>query len=219
MVAYCSAVLAVSTTCRGVELKGLRWRDVDLFEQRLTINRSKNQPGHRTIPLNGDAMAALARLRARAEAVGSNAPQHYVFPTCENGHITPTRPQKSWRSAWRSLIRQAALLAGRASAKATLEAGGKIGLAKAAWKRAAEPFVGFRFHDLRHQAITELSEAGEPDATLMAIAGHMTREMLEHYSHVRMAAKRGAVAKLECGLIDPIPKEQQARDEKPRKVN
>jgi hypothetical protein len=49
----------------------------------------------------------------------------------------------------------------------------------------------------------------------MAIAGHMMREMLEHYSHVRMAAKRGAVAKLECGLIAPIPKDPQARDEKP----
>ena len=31
MVAHCAAVLAVSTTCRGVEIKNLRWQDVDLF--------------------------------------------------------------------------------------------------------------------------------------------------------------------------------------------
>ena len=42
---------------------------------------------------------------------------------------------------------------------------------------------GFRFHDLRHTAITELAEAGAPDATLMAIAGHMSRRMLEQNWH------------------------------------
>jgi hypothetical protein len=31
----------------------------------------------------------------------------------------------------------------------------------------------------------------------MAIAGHVSREMLEHYSHVRMQAKREAVAALD----------------------
>jgi len=30
----------------------------------------------------------------------------------------------------------------------------------------------------------------------MAVAGHLSREMLEHYSHVRMAAKREALEKL-----------------------
>lgn len=37
MVAHCAAVLAVSTTCRGVEIKHLRWRDVDLFSSVLDI--------------------------------------------------------------------------------------------------------------------------------------------------------------------------------------
>ena len=48
----------------------------------------------------------------------------------------------------------------------------------------------FRFHDLRHQAITEMAEAGASDATIMAVVGHVDRAMMEHYSHVRMAAKR-----------------------------
>ena len=42
---------------------------------------------------------------------------------------------------------------------------------------------------------------GASDATLMAVAGHMSRRMLEHYSHVRMAAKRTALEKLESGLM------------------
>jgi integrase len=170
IVAHCAAVLAVSSTCRGVELKNLRWQDADLFNRVVSIKRSKTDAGHRTIPLNSDATVALARLWERAQALGTTEPDHFVFPACEGEHIDPTRPQKSWRTAWKSLTRAAGL-------------------------------PGFRFHDLRHQAITELAEAGASDATLMALAGHMSRRMLEHYSHVRMAAKRAALEKLESGLM------------------
>ena len=55
-------------------------------------------------------------------------------------------------------------------------------------KKAGLP--GFRFHDLRHCAITQLAESGTSDSTIMAIAGHVSRRMLERYSHVRMEAKR-----------------------------
>jgi integrase len=46
---------------------------------------------------------------------------------------------------------------------------------EAAYEAAATPFEGLRFHDLRHQAITELAEHGASDATVMALAGHMSR--------------------------------------------
>lgn len=45
-----------------------------------------------------------------------------------------------------------------------------------------------------------MAEAGASDTTLMPVAGDM-RRMLEHYSHVRMAAKRTALEKLESGLM------------------
>ena len=90
---------------------------------------------------------------------------------------------------------------GREAAQQALESGKGLRAAIAAWKRAAAPIRGLRFHDLRHQAITEMAEAGASDATLMAVAGHMSRRMLEHYSHVRMAAKRSALEKLESGLM------------------
>lgn len=170
MVAHCAAVLAASTTCRGVELKNMKWKHVDLFGKTIAIRRSKNESGKRSIPLNADAMEAFVRLRQRGEALGCAEPDHYVFPACEHGKIDPQRHQKSWRTAWRNLTDAAGL-------------------------------KGFRFHDLRHTAITELAEAGTPDATLKAIAGHLTTQMLEHYSHVRMQAKRGALDKLSTGLM------------------
>ena len=66
-----------------VEIKNLRWRDVDLLGCALNIRRSKTAGGHRTIPLNRDSMAALMQLLERARALVSNEPEHYVFPACE----------------------------------------------------------------------------------------------------------------------------------------
>ena len=58
---------------------------------------------------------------------------------------------------------------------------------------------GFRFHDLRHCAITSLAESGASDSTIMAITGRVSRRMLERYSHVRIEAKRKAVESLSKG--------------------
>ncbi len=108
-VACCAAVLALNTTMRGCELKGLRWRDVNLLDHMLTVRRSKTDAGERVIPLNADALAAILELYRRVQPLGGTEADHYVFPACENGKIDPTRPQKSWRSAWRSLRKAAGL--------------------------------------------------------------------------------------------------------------
>ena len=41
-----------------------------------------------------------------------------------------------------------------------------------------------------------MAEAGVPESTMLGIMGHMSRAMLERYSHIRMAAKREAVESL-----------------------
>ena len=50
-----AAILALNTTMRGCELKGLRWGDVDFIERTVTIRRSKTAAGERVIPLNANA--------------------------------------------------------------------------------------------------------------------------------------------------------------------
>jgi integrase len=155
-------VLALNTTMRAFEIKALRWYDVDFLAGTVTIRRSKTEAEQRMIPLNEDALSAMRELYSRTSAIGGMHPDHYVFPACENGHFDPTTPQKSWRSAWRSL-------------------------------RKAAGIPALRFHDLRHHAITELSESQASDATIMAIAGHVSRQMLERYSHVRLDLKRKAL--------------------------
>jgi len=90
-------------------------------------------------------------------------------------------------------VKETARRVGREAAREALDAGRGLRGAIAAWRQAAAPLRGLRFHDVRHQAITGMPEAGASDATLMAVSGHMSRRMLEHYSHVRMDAKRTAL--------------------------
>jgi integrase len=66
--------------------------------------------------------------------------------------------------------------------------------------------VRCRIHDLRHTAITKLAESGASDSTIMALAGHLSRAMMERNSHIRMNAKRQAVESLSLKpKIQPAP--------------
>jgi hypothetical protein len=70
---------------------------------------------------------------------------------------------------------------------------------KADISKVKSPLHGLRFHDLRHHAITELAESQASERTIMAIAGHISSRMLEHYSHIRMDAKRKALEAISRG--------------------
>jgi integrase len=108
-------------------------------------------------------------------------------------------------------VEETANRAANDAAKLALETSGNVEQSR---RRARLPFISeigerLRFHDSRHQAIIELAEGGAADATIESLAGHMSRAMLEHYSHVRMAAKRAALDKLSTGLMKPVVEEQE----------
>jgi hypothetical protein len=75
---------------------------------------------------------------------------------------------------------------------------------RTAWRNACKR-AGFklRFHDLRHTAITKLAESQASNQTVMSIAGHVSQQMLEHYSHIRLAAKRAALDSIATSLPEP----------------
>lgn len=175
--AYWCGMLAANTTMRGCEIKGLRLGDVDLAARLLKIRRAstKTDAGCRLIPLNTPAQWALARLLERANSLGSTLPNHYLLPHRVQGQRYDPTQHQL---TWRSAWRKLTRAAG---------------------------LHGLRFHDLRHHSITRLAEAGVPEQTLMAIAGHVSRKMLEHYSHIRVQAKRDAVQLLEPKPVEPEP--------------
>lgn len=55
------------------------------------------------------------------------------------------------------------------------------------WHRtlAALGIKGLRFHDLRHEAVSRLVEAGLGDQEVAAISGHKSMQMLRRYTHLR----------------------------------
>ena len=75
--------------------------------------------------------------------------------------------------------------------------------------------VACRLHDLRHTFATHLAENGVSESTMLALMGHMSRAMLERYSHIRMAAKRDAVAGV---VLRPKVKEAENSELVPVKV-
>jgi integrase len=193
LVARCAAILALNTTMRGCEIKELRWRDLDLLGETLTIKRSKTRAGERLIPLNADAMRVILELRDRCKLLfGEVLPDWYVLPNSEgNSKPDPMRPMSGWRSAWRRMTRliicpRCALWQDPAQICANQNCRLEI-------KSLRSPIAGLRFHDLRHHAITELAESLTSDQTIMSIAGHVSPRMLSHYSHVRVESKRKAL--------------------------
>jgi integrase len=198
-----AAILALNTTMRGCELKGLQWSDIDFMERSFTIRRSKTAAGQRLIPLNSDAWDTILSLRGRAQKLfGDNLQTDwYVFPHAE-GFTKPeaTRPMSGWRSAWRSLTRAINCPAcDKLQSPADACADSKC---RADMRGLKSQLHGLRFHDLRHHAITELAESQASERTIMSIAGHVSPKMLDHYSHVRVQAKRQALDALSSKPID-----------------
>ena len=76
---------------------------------------------------------------------------------------------------------------------------------RTAWRALTRKagLVGLRIHDLRHTAITDMAEAGVPESVMESMAGHVSRKMLAHYTHIRLGAKEKAVAALGgTGILD-----------------
>src|SRR5262249_22481230 len=175
---YFAAIIAAeTTTMRGCELKGLRLGDVDLLNGIVKVHRvtTKTDAGQRLIPLTKAAVWCFSQLLKRAELLGATKPEHYLFPW----FVFRSKRGPGAGAGYDPTQHQVSFRTGWANLL----------------KRAKLPRL--RFHDLRHHAITRLAEAGTPDPTLLSISGHVSREMLEHYSHIRMEAKRAAIAKID----------------------
>jgi len=162
-------VVALNTALRKNEIRVWQWSQLDFEKRTVTVGKAKTDGGSgRVIPLNQPAFDALVRWAGRL--VESRDDDH-VFPAYEAAGIEREHPDKERIdpcrpiTSWRSAWR-------------------------VALKRAE---LRIRFHDLRHTCITKLAESQASEQTIMSIAGHLSSKMVEHYSHIRMAAKRAAL--------------------------
>jgi integrase len=183
--AFYAAQIALNTTMRGCEIKGLRWADVDLLAGTLSIRKGKTLAASRVIPLTPDAFEVFVQLRKRAELFGEVALGHYIFasfklemlPKGKGNRVTawqPDSPIGSWRTAWRKLTAKAGL-------------------------------PGLRFHDLRHATITSLlTNPNVSVQTVKSLAGHVSQRMVDRYAHIGLTAKQSALEALSTSTDSTI---------------
>jgi integrase len=167
---YPVIMLALNTGMRASEIRGLTWAQVDFLAKSLMVGKSKTAAGTgRIIPLNPRAVAALTHWRGLFPGA---QPEHHVFPHEKYGLAGNDRQLCAYEIIPTEPMHR-----------------WKVGWEGA--RKAAK--VSCRFHDLRHTFISRLAESQASDSTVMALAGHVSRAMMERYSHIRMEAKRRAV--------------------------
>lgn len=184
-VAYLCSLITANTTAGPGEIRMLRLMDVDLTPQppgapfgliKVELG-AKNDYRVRPLPLNLTAHMAARALLDRAAELGAVRPDHFLLPhRAEHGNgkrkgdWDPSRPMSSWRKAWSKL-------------------------------RAAAGLPRLRMYDLRHHVITRLLENEQvSERTVIELAGHVSKKMLERYSHIRMRTKLEGVLALEGHL-------------------
>jgi hypothetical protein len=179
--AYLCSVITANTTAGPGEILHLRLRDLNLEADPPTVHIRegiKNKHRDRFIPLNEYALKAFRQLVKRATQFGATRADHYLLPArVQNGGeaYDPTRPMRSWRRGWEEARKEAGL-------------------------------PNLRMYDLRHHAITSLLEKENvAERTVTELAGHVSRQMLERYSHIRMSTKKQAVDALVGSEVAPEP--------------
>jgi integrase len=183
--AYMFAILSLHTTMGPGEIISLRRKNIDLEKNTVSVGPegAKNSGRIRLIPLNEIGIRVCREALSVAEKKGSVLPEHYLFPFRHPRGTGPNRydhmrPATTFKTAWTEMLKAA-------------------GIEK------------LRPYDLRHTAITRLCEnPHNAEEVVEAIAGHITHDMKKRYSHVRVEARRAALAGLVPERLDkayPIP--------------
>jgi integrase len=187
---YPAVLLSIHTGLRNEELRLLQWRQIDFLREEVMVGKSKTSGGEgRIVPLSDTALRCLKDWRGQFP---NAVPEHSVFPSERYG------------------------LHG---AKGTF--GGEVKVYEftpetpiAGWKSSWTTCrklakIDCRWHDMRHTFISRMGENRVADQTLLALAGQLSRKVLERYSHARNESKRAAVKMLD------IPSEQNASPQSP----
>jgi integrase len=156
-------MLALNAGIRDAELKNLTWAQMDLAKGYLTVGKSKTEAGEGRTIPLNTALAECMSDYAEWYREKFGKPQPQWY-IFPFGKPTPSDPTRP------------------------------VTTLKTAWNNVRKNAkVEGRWHDNRHTLITDLAESGAGDQTIMDIAGHVSKQMLKHYSHIRMQAKRNAL--------------------------
>jgi len=182
-------VISLDTGMRLGETQALRrkdlslaWKDGAIQRGQITVPKSKTAAGTgRMIPLSHRVCACLSLWLERfPEAV----PDSFLFPYHKVGLAGNSRLPVLY----------------------DVDLTRPMGSWRKAWRIACKAAgVRYRPHDMRHTFISRLAEnPNVSEQTIKALAGHVSRQMLERYSHIRSQAKEAAIHALEQPAIEPV---------------
>jgi integrase len=160
--------IALGTGMRRDEIRLMKWGQIDFEARQITVGKAKTAAGQgRVIPFG-----------AMLEAVLSTYASWYASKLGEmrpDWHVFPFSNRRK-----------------------PVDPERPVTSIKRAWESVRKTAgVQCRFHDLRHTTCTKMAEAGVSEGTMLAIMGHMSRAMIERYSHIRKAAKVEAMQAVE----------------------
>lgn len=177
--------LLMLTGMRAGEALSLTWGQVDLMGKSLTVGRAKTSSGTGRTIPINDDLGSILAAH-RTQFVKSFGEPDSANYLFAWGSPLPTDPTRP------------------------------VSDLKHGWENLRDRAgVSCRLHDLRHTFATRLAENGVSESTMLALLGHMSRAMLERYSHIRMTAKRDAVAGV---VLRPKVKEAENSELVPVKV-
>ena len=176
---YPALMIALNTGMRDAEIKTLTWGQLDLQKRYLAVSRSKTEAGE----------GRTIPLNSTLYDTLATYAEWYILRFGElrpEWYVFPfgrPRPDDPTRP---------------------------VTSLKTAWRNLRKKAnVTGRWHDNRHTLITDLAESGASDQTIMDIAGHVSKQMLKHYSHIRLEAKRTALESIvQKQPAEPVESEQ-----------
>jgi integrase len=182
-------LLSLDTGMRASEVQALRqgdlkltWVNGNIASGEVIVPQSKTVAGTgRLIPFTRRVCACLSLWLSRfAEA----SPESFVFPFYQVGIGGNSRTVGLY----------------------DLDLERPMGSWRKAWLGACKNAgVRYRWHDLRHTFVSRLAESPSiSEQTIRSLAGHVSRQMLEHYSHIRSHAKQAAIRCLEEQVGVPV---------------
>ncbi len=187
---YPLTIVSIDTGLRASEVRALRRGDIKLtykngtvVEGYLVVPKSKTEAGKgRMVPLTQRVCGVLSMWLDR---FGKQLPSSYVFPKHRVAY-----PKKTGEATIHDV-----------------DCSQPIGEWKTAWRRILKDAgVKYRWHDLRHTFISRLAEnPNVSEQTIREMAGHVSKEMMQRYSHIRIEAKKDAIASLERQNIEAVP--------------
>jgi len=194
-------LLSLDTGMRLGESQALRRRDLRLVwangsitKGEVVVPKSKTAAGTgRLIPLSRRVCASLSLWFDQFPDAG---PDSFLFPLHKVG--TPVPPHAVAGNS-------------RVPVLYDVDLSRPMGSWRKAWRLACKAAgVRYRPHDMRHTFISRLAEnPAVSEQTIKALAGHVSRQMLERYSHIRSEAKQAAIQALDGQAIAPILKESR----------